>query len=1066
MRPPAMQFDAMSRESASEEQELDDEMELDSNASTTASIVEDSEFSSSYRLDESDELFCDKYVRENNKEQRARVSEELTNQTGRSRTDHLQTNQNESNPIMLSKKKPNDDAKDCTDAETNSQISRATSEDSKSYSQVYSEIYEESVARQKNAESICKFYITNRVKTHFHHVHPTDRTKHWVNGIEEGNLDHWTTEASDYSENISLAAYEAENEIKSSKGKYKTPIKAPIDRQPTRKLGQKAKPPQDLKEIKLKHSEKTSTDNAVKIKCSDQSHKFYSEASHIGNFTNKRTEKLKFDHCEIYHVKPLIKNKSEALTNRVENPEHRLKNQQELITEVVSAFISNSQLEEVYKGKKLSARAESKYIDQPESCRNKNKTKSHSKNLKNAIPKNCTSSARTLNSSMEYPHEISNENEINNDKISVSDVEFNHLEHTQSWRSGNEQESHSKNIRTSSARKVQGVKNDYSEISYHGKEFTVQSEVEIIENPEYFRNETEIKSEFHLKKHKNHQKYVNKVVSSNKNERSFAEDFQKTERSSLISNESVCYIMNNNNHIGDELYSTDRDVDSSYEQNEDIEGQYMRRSLIPAEYKHMEAPKPWKRTNKLASPSSAQSVLSSEEDFQAMEMKEDKFSNRAKSKLVRGRDSWRSRTNYVSDDSVLLAEKPIPDSFKKQIVRKSMNSGADTDQSNAKDSHKSLEQGSNSIIDSIAIDDSVKSFKKITYRKREANGNCNSYTSDTYEDSSLQDYERKPMKNLRVSEKWNKKKNLRKFQYQKIKESSKIAEDETVCSETSSYQHEVERSRQRIKSVKGSTKRHKSQNMRTSLVTPYDKGTIFKEYDSGSTTNCGLESKRTPVRRRASRSRTITPLKTYRDHACSPIRTLNIKQSEEEDEISVEMPQSGSSSKSEIKNEFSQSSISSDDKSMQYPTDDELGNKKIATKKLSGSENDTEILDIPLTPCSDSKLDISTPNSSYSSYRSSIGSMSNYVPSVRFYRRTHPEDDDETVPIPKDSNDSGPLSYKQHVALLAERALRACTNYYSEEPVKVPNDNNLLPYDPEKYFTAINSQRKLENSLQ
>lgn len=1048
MRPPAVQIDALSCESVSEEQELDNnEMELESYSSNTASIVGDSELSSSYRLDESDEFFCDKYGRENNKEQRARVSEELTNQTGRSRTDHLQTNQNESNPIMLSKKKPNDDAKDCTDAETNSQISRATSEDSKSYSQVYSEIYEESVARQKNAESICKFYITNRVKTHFDHVHPTDRTKHWVNGIEEGNLDDWTTEASDYSENISLAAYEAENEIKTSKGKYKTQIKAPIDRQPTRKLSQKAKLPQEsFREMKFKNSEKISTDNAVKIKCSNQSHKFYSEASHIGNFTNKRTEKLKFDHCEIYHVKPLIKNKSEVLTNRVEKPEHRLKNQQELITEVVSAFISNSQREKVYKGKKLSARAESKYSDQPESCRNKNKTKSHSKNLKNAVPETPASSARTGNSLIEYPHKICNANEINKEKISVSGVEFNHLEHTQSWRSRNEQESHSKNIRTSSARKVQGVKNDYSEISYHGKEFTVPSEVEIIENPEYFRNETEIESDFHLKKHKNHQKYVNKVVSSNKNERSFTEDFQKTKISSLVSNQSDSHIKNENNLIGDEVYSTDRDENSFIEKNEDIEGHYITRNLIGAE--HMGGPKSWKRTNKLESFSSTQSVLSSVEDFQAME--EEKITNRAESKLVRGRGSWRSRASHMSNNSILLAEKHIPDS----------------DQSNAKTSLESLEQSPTSIMDSIGIDDSVKSFKKITYRKREAIENCNSYTSDTYEDSSLQDYEHKPTKNLRISEKWNKKKSLRKLQYQNIKESSEIAQDETVGSETSAYQHEVERSRQRIKSVKGSTKRHKSQNMRTSLVTPHDKGTIFKEYDSGSTTNCGSESTRTPVRRRLSRSRTSTPLKTYRDHACSPIRTLNIKQSEEEDEISVEMPQSGSSSKSEIKNEFSQSSISSDDKSMQYPTDDELGNEKKATKKLSESENDTEILDIPLTPCSDSKLDISTPNSSYSSYRSSIGSMSNYVPSVRFYRRTHPEDDDETVLMPKDANDSAPLSYKQHVALLAERALRACTNYYSEEPVKVPNDNNLLPYDPEKYFTAINSQRKLENSLQ
>lgn len=1038
----------MSRESASEEQELDDdEMELDSYSSNTASNVRNSELSSSYRIDESDEFFCDKYGRQINKEPRAKVS--------------------------LSKQKLNDDAKDCTDAETNSQISQASSDDSKSYSQVYSEIYEESVARQKNAESICKFYITNRVQKHFQHVSPENRTKHWVNGIEERNMEDWTTETSDYSENISLPAYQEDNELKTRKGKYSTPIKEPIDHQPTRNLARKGKPCQvSFKEKKLKYSEKTSTDNIVEIKCSDQSHKYYTEPSHIESFTNNRTEKLKFDHCEIYHVKPLEKTKCEALTYRVEKSEHRLKNHQEVITEVVSAFISNFQMKEVYK-EKLSARAESKYIDQPESCRNKNKSRSHSKNLKSSIPEISASSARTLNSPMEYTHEKCNANEINKEKVPVSGVEFKHMEDPQSCRSRNEPESHSKNLLTS-ARKVQAVKNDCLEISYrenihHGRGLTASSKIENIKSPEYFRNETE--SDLHFKKQKNQTEDINEGVSSSTQnimaKRSIAESSPKIPTICVISNQSNCHIQNENNLICDEVYSTDQDEHSSIEKNEDIKGQYNIRNSIRAEHKHMKEPQTWIRTNK-SEYLPSESVLSSIEDSQDMGMMEEKnMSNRKETKLFTGRDSWTSRSSYMSDDSV-LAGKQHPHSFQKQIVRKSRNSVAFTDQSIAT-SLTSPEQGSFENIESIGFDDSVKSFKKNTFRSKEAVDNFNSYNSETYEDSSLQDYEHKSIKNLGISEKWNKKKSLRNFQYSKNIEPSKIAHDETVCSETSPYQHEVERSRQRLKKEKGSNKRHKSQNIGTRLVSPYKKETIFQEYETGSTSNFDWENKRTSIRRRSSRSRISTPLKTYRDHACSPIRILNVEQPEEEDEVSVEMPQSGISSKSEIKNEFSQASISSDDKSMQYPTDDELENEKKSTKKLSESENETEIPDIPLTPCSDSKLDISFPNSSYNSYRSSIGSMSNYEPSVRFYRRTHAEDDDESVLMAKDPNDSGPLSYKQHVALLAERALRACTNYYSEdvkqELVKGPYNKVLLHYDPEKYFTAINSQRKLENSL-
>ncbi|KAH8407774.1 hypothetical protein KR222_005939, partial [Zaprionus bogoriensis] len=188
-------------------------------------------------------------------------------------------------------------------------------------------------------------------------------------------------------------------------------------------------------------------------------------------------------------------------------------------------------------------------------------------------------------------------------------------------------------------------------------------------------------------------------------------------------------------------------------------------------------------------------------------------------------------------------------------------------------------------------------------------------------------------------------------------------------------------------------------------------------------------------------------------------------------------------SKSELKHEFSQASISSDDKAIQFPSETELeelmeSGKQVyrnrldqATDTIEFDNEHEDILHIPLTPCSDRKKDIGSPNSSYNSRRSedrssSISSITSYEPSVRFFRRTHAEDDEDSALL-KDQDDAGPTSYKQHVARLAERALRKCTNYYDDnaksnpEPeTKEPNFEIQLLYCPEKQFNATKRQRK------
>lgn len=382
---------------------------------------------------------------------------------------------------------------------------------------------------------------------------------------------------------------------------------------------------------------------------------------------------------------------------------------------------------------------------------------------------------------------------------------------------------------------------------------------------------------------------------------------------------------------------------------------------------------------------------------------------------VKGRESWRSKTS----------------SFEKPMILDPEDFEALTDESGVETSHKSLEHLSTGNMESTENDDSVKSFKTNRYRNTESTDDCNSYKSETY--FSNHDEEYTSLDNLQISK----------------QSSYGNSGDLRIISE------EDQGFRQRIISERESNKRPICQSIRTCLVTPRSKGSEYHEYETDSTTY--FDRDRLPIRtRRSRRSRTTTP-KTYRDHACSPIRIINTEQHGENNEVAVEVPQSACSSKFDLKNEFSQASISSEDKFMQYPSDDELGDNK--THKF-GSERE-----VPLTLWSDSKKNMSSPNSSNNSCRSSIFSISSYEPSVRFYRRTQPEDDDDEWPaLPIDRNDSNPISYREHVALLAERALRACTNYYGE-PLEISNARIQPRFDPEKHFAALQSQRQRNDML-
>lgn len=280
----------------------------------------------------------------------------------------------------------------------------------------------------------------------------------------------------------------------------------------------------------------------------------------------------------------------------------------------------------------------------------------------------------------------------------------------------------------------------------------------------------------------------------------------------------------------------------------------------------------------------------------------------------------------------------------------------------------------------------------------------------------------------------------------------------------------------------------------SSLLYADEKGSIDDYYLSskGATSDSSLIS--------TTRSMQSAP-KTYQDRASSPIQiiysepsdsfeleldmTPTIQEMEEDiadneaDDVAavgecyVEMPVSRRSTKSKLSKECSQTSIASEEKGVQYPSGDELGDlskkKKRALKiydldealldvpkdfkgKAIVFDNEDELLDISL---SDDDLQLqaklqaavwtnatkegssnniscnSLPSgdSRKSSSSSSVFSICSYQPSERFHRRTQPEDDDD-LKLPEVDTDTQPITYEIHVARLAERALRACTDYY------------------------------------
>ncbi|EDW59752.1 enolase-phosphatase E1 [Drosophila virilis] len=248
-----------------------------------------------------------------------------------------------------------------------------------------------------------------------------------------------------------------------------------------------------------------------------------------------------------------------------------------------------------------------------------------------------------------------------------------------------------------------------------------------------------------------------------------------------------------------------------------------------------------------------------------------------------------------------------------------------------------------------------------------------------------------------------------------------------------------------------------------------------------------------------SRSMQSAP-KTYQDRASSPIQiiysepsdsfemeldmTPTIQEMEEEiadneaddeavvGECHVAMAESERSTKSKLSKECSQTSIASEEKGVQYPSGDELGDSSKKQKRalkiynldeallkvpkdFKGKaivfDNEDELLDISLSDddlqlqaklqaavWTDATKEGSSNNiscnslpsgDSRTSSSSSAFSICSYQPSERFYRRTQPEDDDD-LKIPEPDMDTQPITYELHVARLAERALRACTDYY------------------------------------
>jgi len=314
------------------------------------------------------------------------------------------------------------------------------------------------------------------------------------------------------------------------------------------------------------------------------------------------------------------------------------------------------------------------------------------------------------------------------------------------------------------------------------------------------------------------------------------------------------------------------------------------------------------------------------------------------------------------------------------------------------------------------------------------------------------------------------------------------------------------RTRRRLnKSESASNNSHKSQHLPT--TSSHSSGIRSPhEYSSDSTNNYYLSSRGSTSsssqisskRSRKDRSGIIAS-KTYEDRACSPIKIKSSRQTnqminnqrETEDDDDVDIPETSSSSKTEMNHHISQVSIISIDKGLQYPSETEQEESITSGRNVSylkvydldkalhqihsdfkGNtimfDNEDELLDI-----SDRKKDDSSRNSSYNSIpsadRSSICSISSYEPSERFYRRTRAEDDDDN--FTGDADDSEPMTYRKHVALLAERAFRTCTNYYNESIKRIPdldqelNEKVQMLYNSEMRFNTLERQKKEEDLI-
>ncbi|XP_034485707.1 uncharacterized protein LOC117790379 [Drosophila innubila] len=377
----------------------------------------------------------------------------------------------------------------------------------------------------------------------------------------------------------------------------------------------------------------------------------------------------------------------------------------------------------------------------------------------------------------------------------------------------------------------------------------------------------------------------------------------------------------------------------------------------------------------------------------------------------------------------------------------------------------------------------------------------------------------------------------------KISDISESSEKKSYESETSSNHIKVQKSlrtRHRLnKSERASNNSHKSHHLPTTsspssrIRSPYeDSSDSTNNYylSSKSLTSSSSHSQNSSKRSRNARSLIITP-KTYEDRACSPIKIKSSRQTnqkirkqsesvgesgdtDDDDNHKITESSSSSSSKAELKQQYSQVSINSEDKGLQYPSDDELQDsiKSPVSNKMSvpcfkvydldkallevpsdlkGNaimfDNEDELLNISLSDdelqmqaklqaaiLSDRKKDISSRNSSYNSIpsadRSSICSISSYEPSERFYRRTQAEVDDDDNPI-EDADDSEPMTYKKHVSRLAERTLRACTNYYNEGIKLKPeldqelNEKVQMLYNSEMRFNTVKRQKQRDDLL-